>query len=83
MYLSELSFIFGLLKIQILIPVIIFEEETMFRVKVFLSVFYASLFLAANYFDWTFALPGNHDDDYDYGVEPMLMFGAVAGMLGQ
>lgn len=54
----------------------------MFGVKVFLSVFYASLFLAANYFDWTFALPGNQDDDYDYDIAPMLMFGAVAGMLG-
>lgn len=54
----------------------------MFRMKVFLTVFYASLFLAANYFDWTFALPGNHDDDDDYDIEPMLMLGAVAGMLG-
>ena len=56
----------------------------MFKVKVFLTVFYASLFLASNYFDWTFALPGNHDDDDNsyYGIEPILILGAVAGMLG-
>lgn len=50
--------------------------------KLFLSAFYISLLLATNYVDWTLAFPGHHDDDDYSGLGQLLIFGAVAGMLG-